>query len=76
MRFCIDGHELTSAKLRNAFSGINARVNAGFVNNPKPAFFTTARSRVCFIQAFGYGYRAVAKAWVAYVAMIGWVIAR
>ena len=47
MRFCIDGHELTNAVLRNAFSGVNARVNAGFVNNPKPAeyYFATARSR-------------------------------
>jgi len=35
----------------------------GFVKNPKPAvyYFATARSRVCFIQAFGYGYRAVAR---------------
>ncbi|HQN22963.1 MAG TPA: hypothetical protein PLD70_11645, partial [Thermotogota bacterium] len=47
------------------------------VNNPKPAdyYLATARSRVCFIQAFGYGYRAVAKKRVAYAAMIGRVIA-
>jgi len=33
--------------------------------------FATARSRVCFVRTFGYGYRAVARERVAYVAMIG-----
>jgi len=35
-----------------------------------------SRSGVRFIQAFGYGYRAVAGKRGAYVAMIGRVIAR